>query len=343
MEAWSGAIRSEHLGGEALLLDFGHAVVLSDHPKQQGGSGKGPLPGDLMKGALASSIALAVGEAAERGEFPVTSIAVRCTTPPVVREKLDGPLDTLMYLTDFVVDIVLSGKLAPGQGEHVEAIARNTRVARALTGELELDESNVFLPGEAPGEVALLAEARGQLVRDEESERRSPAQASVEYLGRGRALVNWAQSTYLVQGETSNDPGNGGSPEGLLLASLAACTTVFTARAATRTGGPAGIRVFCKGDFSAIGAGRIEKRMEVVGDLTPVQRESLAYCGDHCALGETLRRRANLQVRIHCIAPDHAAQPTALGTAGEAREALGEIADIVCDDGVCCVPEAAAR
>lgn len=337
MEGWHGVIRSQHLGGEALLIDFGHAAIVSDHPQRYGGSNRGPMPGDLMKGALAASVVLALGAAGERGELPISSVVARCTSPvaaanPLADSDPSGRLKGLVYIPAFTVDIAIGGLLTDAQMDHVRNIAMSTRIARALSGDLDIHEVNIFPAGPTvDGEVALLADARGTVDPDRAPDTASPAFASVEYLGGGRALINWLQSSYLV----TEDGGNAGSPEALLLASLAACTTVFSARAAHAAKADVDLRIVCEGNFGedVATAGRIAKRLEIIGDLNAEQQASIGFFADNCALGETLRRRIPIEVNVHCIDP----KGGRIGGLADARAALAETG-AGCDDGLCCVP-----
>ena len=145
-------------------------------------------------------------------------------------------------------------------------------------------------------------------------------------------MISWAQSSCLVARS-----GGVSDPESLLLASLAACTTVFTSRAAARTGAAVDLTVFCEGSLSddPQAAGRIVKRLEIGGDVTLEQREAIAFSSDHCALGETLRRPAQIIVNIQ-VGP---AVGSRLGALGGARAMLDGLAGADCDDGACCVPQ----
>lgn len=343
MANWHGSIRTQHIGGEALLIDLGEAVILSDHPLRFGGSDKGPMPGDLMKGSLAASAALALGAAAEAGELQVSSIAVRCSST-LAYEDVNGPLKTLIYVPDFTLDIAMSGSLDEAQIAKVKQIVLATPVARALAGDIAVEETNVFIAGDAArkpvGGMALLAEKAGSLDPERKPDIQSPATAMVEYIGGGRALINWAHSSCLVARPGSAAAGSTSEPESLLLASLAACTTVFTSRAAARTGAAVDLTVFCEGSIGdgANVPGRIVKRLEIGGDVTAEQREAIAFSSDHCALGETLRRPAQVIVNVHV----GAAQGDRIGAQAGAREILDSLGGADCDDGACCVPQASA-
>lgn len=343
MQTWNGSIRTQHIDGEALLIDLGRSAILSDHPHRFGGSDKGPMPGDLMKGALASSAALALGAAADRGELPISAIAVRCSST-LAYEDVDGPLQTLIYVPDFVLNVAVTGELDDSQIAAASRIVLGTRIARALAADLDVDETNVFISGDAArrpvGAMAILAETRGSIDPGRTPDQQSPAGATVEYIGNGRALISWANTSCVVTADGVEAAGSVGDPEGLLLASLAACTTVYTSRAAAKSGAKVDLTVFCEGSLGGDGnrSGRITKRLEIGGNVSPEQREAIAFSSDHCALGETLRRSARLSVNIHCSSGG-AGSASALGTT---QERMAQIAAADCDDGACCVPQTGA-
>lgn len=337
MMAWNGSIKSQYLGGETLLVDLGRSLLVSDHPPQLGGSGKGPLPGDLMKGALISSILLALGEAADHGELPIESCAARCSSPLAYADT-KGPLARIVYVTQFDVDIVIVGALDSGQLSLVDKIARECSVAKALAGNLTLEESNQFLAVEAghtsAKDLELLRETRGHLSLDRSEDAISPAKAGAEYLGSGRVMLTWGSSAHLV--ENANSVGSGSAPEELLLASLAACTTVFSGRAARAAGVSVDIRVVCDGEFNAENGapGRISKRVDIRGELSDSQRETIAFYADHCALGETLGRNSTVNINVRQVTPEAGSGVSVSGS----RSALSFIQDSACEDGFCCVP-----
>ena len=324
---WSGRVEAEHLGGEAVLLDLGRTYLVSDHPQRLGGSGRGPTPGELIKGALSSSIALALGAAAERGELAPRPVDVSCGME-MGMEPLEGPLPKLIYLTRFNIDIAVTGPVDAAQARQVEDLARASRVARAITGDLQVEETNAFrshAEGRGPRpHVDLILERTGTLASTDQP---LTAASAAEYLGGGRVLVSWGGLSLIVQ-----DAGPATVPEDLLLSSLAVCTTVFAARAVEKSGAEADIRTHCEGRLEPDGAGgRLDRGLEVIGELTAAQREMVHYCANHCVLGETLRRRAELVVNVRSA-----------GEVAVRASGLTSPVDPGCDDGACCVPEFAA-
>lgn len=301
-------VRTEHIGGELLLVDFAGFAILSDHPEAMGGTRRGPMPGELLKGALAAS---AVFAAVEAGLAP-GGIKVACGSDTATERRENGPLPSLTVLSRFVVAV------AREQDEALEAAIRNCPVARLLTGEVAMTERNVFLAAERRRDArstTLLIDgmraSRPAVGETRIGQAEQSSQVTAEYIGEGRVLLRWARTSFIVDREAV-------TPEELLLAALCACTSVFSARAAAMVDAGAEIAVTCSGDFGGP-VPRIEKSVAFTGDFDDRQREVLGYCADNCAIGETMRRQARLDVTF-----DRALSMT-------------------CDDGTCCVAEPLAR
>lgn len=343
-------VRTEHLTDEMLLVDVGHTTFVSDHPESMGGSGKGPNPGEMIKGALASSAALAIGRLIEEEGIAVESLGVACSTGFETRRLEEGPLPSSTTLANFQLHIALAGALDAGQIAAIESAARNSPVARALAAGVAIEERDIFK--REPAKRA--ARATAHLIERMHAGRPEPGQKVVqpvntktavkaEYLGNGRALLKWSSTVYLAE-ESRDATGktNGAPPETLLLAGLSACTSVFVARAAAMVQADAEVRVFSAGGLDpASGTVRIVKTLEVTGDLDDDQRRTLAHFGDNCAIGETLRRKADIGVTIDLIEPASGqAAGAALSAMGTDAKKIDSYFDgIVCDDGACCVPD----
>lgn len=125
---------------------------------------------------------------------------------------------------------------------------------------------------------------------------------SASYLRREQVLIDLpTHSMVSDHSPASGGDGTGPSPGELLAASLAACTAVFVGRNARRHDIPVesvDVRVrFDVGHEPTDGPldsiawlDHIDKRVEVVGDLTAQQRDQVAFFIEHCAIGETLKR-----------------------------------------------------
>ena len=348
-------VRSEHLINEMLLVDLGHTTIVSDHPDYMGGSGKGPSPGELVKGALAASAALEIGAAAERERLPIRSFRVGCGSTQESERFEGGPLPSKTFLSGFVLRVAVVGSLTTQQIDCIEHIARNCPVARTLAGNIDITEGQSFDSARATraaaGNTYLIKEMQKLNLPTGERRLTGPRQAtrvSAEYLYEGRALVRWARSAHLVERRQEGQKVSGSQPETLILAALAACTSVYTARAAALVDAVAEIRVRCSGTFSASQdtddsvrhIASIEKMLEVKGDLSEKQRDTLAYFAANCALGETLRRRSSVDLKVELTtdktAKDGVLTPPLNGAVH--RELENYLDAAICDDGSCCVP-----
>lgn len=300
-------VRTEHIGGELLLVDFPGFAILSDHPEAMGGTGRGPMPGELLKGALAASAVFAMVDAGIAAE----GAKVACGSDTATERREDGPLPSLTVLSRFVLAIVGDPDAA------LEAVIRDCTIARILTGEVTMTERNAFLAAErhrdARSTTFLIDGMKANRPATGETRVRQAAESSqvtAEYIGEGRVLLCWARTSFVVDRETV-------APEELMLAALCACTSVFSARSAAMVDAGVEITVTCSGDFGEP-VPRIEKSVAFTGAFDERQREVLAYCADNCAIGETLRRQARLDV------------------------VFDRSLAVICDDGACCIAEHAA-
>ena len=133
---------------------------------------------------------------------------------------------------------------------------------------------------------------------------------SAEYLRREQVLVNFSTHAAVIDhavGLGGDDMGP--SPGEMLLAALSACTAVYLGRAVVQRGIPA-TSVTVRARFRAAHEpgtevlprisflDRIEKRVEVAGELTEQQLAELRYISEHCAIGETLRRGVDVHEEL---------------------------------------------
>ena len=312
-------VRTEHIGNELLLVDFDGFAILSDHPERMGGTGRGPMPGELLKGALAASAVLAAADAARAEGISIDRIKVACGSETTTERREDGPLPSLTVLTGFTLAIA-AGDLTEPQAQRLEAAARSCPVAGVLTGEVAMIERNDFRATEigrdARSTTFLIDSMKAHRPAAGETVVRKAeevSQVTAEDIGEGRVLLRWGRSSFVAG--RAGVPG-AVTPEELVLAALCACTSVFSARSGAMVDAGLEIRVACAGDFDASPV-RMEKAVEFAGTFDAAQREVLAYCADNCAIGETLRRKARLQVVVE-------------------RAGL-DVPGVVCDDGACCV------
>jgi putative redox protein len=129
---------------------------------------------------------------------------------------------------------------------------------------------------------------------------------SATFAGDEQVVVSFAMLDLLVDHPTGvGGTGAGPSPGELLLAALAACTSVYVGRNAKRHGIPLeSIHVGTSfetaheptdGPLDSIAyLSRIIKRVEVRGPLSDEQLAMVRFWVEHCAIGETLQRGVEL-------------------------------------------------
>jgi len=147
---------------------------------------------------------------------------------------------------------------------------------------------------------------------------------SAASLGEG-ALIELSNQTLACGGY-------GPSPAELLLGGLAACTAIYLGRNAVLNGIPVeGVQVTVRAPATLE---RIGKHSEISAALSAAQFETLKYCADHCAIGETL-------LRGMAIADEIALVGGATGASRDPHTALAHAAPpppaSECEDGSCCI------
>lgn len=340
-------VRTEHLAGEMLLIDLGNTTIVSDHPEHMGGTGKGPNPGELIKGALASSAVLAIDAAITREGLPVQAVSVACSTGFHTARREEGLLPALTTLTNFELHVAIAGGLDQAGLRAVETAVLGCGVAQALAAGIRIDEHDEFRRETASHP----ARATTHLLQGTAANRPATDQAVIrpadkatavkaEWIGDGRALLHWSRTVHLAETERGEGRrSHGSAPEVLLLAGLSACTSVFVARSAALEQVQAEVRVVARGNLNPVtGALAIDKALEVTGQMRPEQEATLAYFGANCAVGESLRRPQRIAVTVEQIAPENHAAP-----ASQATALAAQLDGLDCDDGACCVPDLSAK
>lgn len=340
-------VSTEHLAGEMLLLDLGHVAIVSDHPEALGGSGKGPTPGELVKGALAASAALEIGRLADRGELQGASFGVACSSETETRRLANEHLPGSTILAGFEVHVALSGEADEDLRRGIAESAAQCPVARLIRSGIRIRETNRFehRPARRPahGSAHLIRTMKESLPEPGEVAVRPPNRAtatSAGYLGSGRALLKFGGCTCIVEDrarESRDRPVI--RPEALLLGGLSACTSVFAARAAAMTSAVAEIRITCETvmEDGSPDIASIDKSLSVTGELDEQQKAIIATFADNCAIGETLRRPSEITVRVDFVP---AGESLAITDGTLAARRIEEHLDAAaCDDASCCVPE----
>ncbi len=138
-----------------------------------------------------------------------------------------------------------------------------------------------------------------------EDKQRFPRVAAT-FIGDEQVVVQFSMNDLLVDHPSQvGGTGAGPSPGELLLAALAACTSVYVGRNAQRFGFPlesvhvgASFEVGHEptdGPLDSVSyLNRITKRVEIRGPLNPEQLDAVKFWVEHCAIGETLQRGVEL-------------------------------------------------
>ena len=331
-------VAASHLKGELVNVEFARSRLISDHPVRMGGTGKGPSPGELLLAGLLASSAMHAQAAARRAGLPVRTVVAR----GVFRSdllRMAGPLPVIAFLGHLRRRIEFHGALDPSHASALAACVADEPIARRLREPAQLDESVELRtstaerrPVEQPssgtlGTVRLAESNPSGSLKTGASE--AGWRISATSLGDG-ALVQLPNQILFAGG------GDGGpTPIELLLGGLAACTAIYAGRNAILNRIPleaVSVRVHAPASLE-----RIAKATEIRGNLRPGEFETLKYCADHCALGETLLRGM--------VISDDIATVASVGEASDPRTALARAAPhpsaADCDDGSCCIPESA--
>jgi uncharacterized OsmC-like protein len=328
---------ASHLHGELVAVEFARSRLVSDHPVRMGGSGKGPSPGELLLSGLLASTVITAQREARRAGLPVQAVVAR----GVFRNDLlrvAGPLPAIAFLAQARRRVEIHGAASLDPATLARCIAAEP-IARRLRTPARLDESVTLRPSNA---------ARGPL--GEASEGTLAMVRMAEAIPAGELRSGVSEASWRISATSLGDAalvqlsnqvlfastgGDGPSPVELLLAGLAACTAIYVGRNAVLNRIPienVSVRVRAPASLE-----RIEKATEIRGNLSAAEFETLKYCADHCALGETL-------LRGMAIADDVAIVPGG-AAAADPRTALASPAPppsaADCDDGSCCLPEVA--
>ncbi|MCB2073967.1 MAG: OsmC family protein [Novosphingobium sp.] len=299
-------VECKHLEGELMRVRFAGSQLIADHPFRMGGTESGPSPGEMMMMGLASASALAGRRFATQNRLDVSHIGARTsmslTNEGFSGELHNGPLLRLSYVDRFWRRLEANGKLNEADRSALTEAMSETTVANTLANGITLDEELVcHRTGHGR---ARLAEKNPFYLRGEATKRLPEGEKLVSYTAE-----NWRVSAAALDDETcllkavrslwvagsDIEVLKGPTPEELLLAALAACTTIFVARNSNLQDIPAEsvlVKVWAElPDDPGEPISRFSKRCEVVGDLTDKEIADLEHMAYYCALGETLKRR----------------------------------------------------
>ncbi len=345
-------VECTHLEDELMRVRFAASQLVSDHPSWMGGTGTGPSPGEMMMMGLASASAIAGRRYAADHGLTVGHIGARCSmsmhSEGFAGPLNDGPLSRLTFVGRFWRRLEAEGRLRAEELEAlIEAMSANT-VAATLKQGARIEESVEFRP-DGRGRAGL-AEKNPFHLRPEIRERmpeghseEMPAadnwRVSAASLDADTSLVKAVRSLWVVGSDT--DLLKGPTPEELLLAALAACTTIYVARNTILQDIPArSIRVTVRAelpDEPGAPITRFDKLCQVAGDLTDSERADVEHMAYYCALGETLKRSTPFSDEIDFAeAPQVERGDTAVSALDRSAPRPSDPA--FCDDGSCCVP-----
>jgi len=171
------------------------------------------------------------------------------------------------------------------------------------------------MPNDEPTQRGTRVEPEAHVAEFYKSDKERPFRVSATYHEREQVIISFPNQA-LVSDHARGLGGDeqGPSPGELLLGSLAACTAVYIGRNARRKKIPVESIVVktrleaghekIDGPMHSLGfLTRIEKQVEVVGDLTDEQIEMVRFFSNNCAIGETLRRGVELHEELTVIPP----------------------------------------
>jgi putative redox protein len=117
--------------GYAHSLTVGHHTLIADEPEDQGGSDAGPSPPQLLALSLASCTAITLEMYADRKGWEVGELEV----------EVDYEFGEHELPTRYDVAIKIPAELSDEQIERLRAIAGKCPVHRALTGDVEINDT----------------------------------------------------------------------------------------------------------------------------------------------------------------------------------------------------------
>lgn len=298
-------VECKHLESELMRVRFASSQLVADHPYRMGGTETGPSPGEMMMMGLASASALAGRQFASRNGLAIGHVGARTsmsmTSEGFTGELHDGPLLRRTYVGRFWRRLEADGALTEADTAALAAAMAATTVARTLQNGAQIEERLVCRStGERRHKIP---EKNPFYLRDEATERMPAGEKIVNYnadtwrvsaaaLDDETCLLKAVRSLWVVGSEVEQLKGP--TPEELLLAALAACTTIYVARNANLQDIPVeSVHVKVKAEIPEDRTEpivRFDKSCEVVGELTAKEISDLEHMAYYCALGETLKR-----------------------------------------------------
>jgi uncharacterized OsmC-like protein len=332
--------KAVHLERELMRVEFAASQLVSDHSERLGGSGKGASPGELLLAGLTAATVLGVRDAATRQGLPLGAVVVRAGLRSD-REGAQGALGAISFLGQISRRIELVGPIANEAGE---GLTEDLGFGRTLEHGVSLEEDVAFAPA---SDVLRLSAWRNTALEGTASNVPTLSKGARETgvdsgwrvhateAGPGLALVQLSGAPILVSADGRLDAP---TPYELLLASLAACTTIFVARYSRLHEIPLqSVAATARADVN-FGDGcpvaRIEKSTMGSGRLDSQTEASCRFFADHCAIGESLKRGISLRSETWIRNTGQGVDATA-GSRPPIAELLAS--DVECDGLSCCV------
>ena len=128
--------------GDGLLQEISvrGKTIVSDEPKDVGGTDEGPTPYELLLGALGSCTAMTILMYARRKKWPVEHVRVELDHSRVhVRDCEDCETEDLK-LDYFRKRVTVRGPLTEEQRARLAEISQRCPVHQTLTGTIKIDE-----------------------------------------------------------------------------------------------------------------------------------------------------------------------------------------------------------
>jgi uncharacterized OsmC-like protein len=274
----------------------------------------------------------------------LNSLVARCSTK-AVREGTEGPLHALAYLARIWRNLELEGDF---NGVDAARIAGRVGLLETLRNGLELTERVTCSDGGQPRRLAAQQNpdfleyerqveglAPGAIIDD-----RKPAEVwhlSATPLDYDTVMIE-VPGLPLIVSRTGGEK-RGPAPHELLLGGLAGCTAIYVGRNTPVHDIPLErVEVTAVTDApqdltTPIRA--IDKITHIIGRLTDDEKEKCKFFADFCALGETLKRGAEIIDTVETRDVPHV---------GDSLSPFAFLAQsspppAECDDGACCVPE----
>jgi uncharacterized OsmC-like protein len=332
-----------HLRREQMLIELPHGTMVGDHPTWLGGEGRGPSAGELIMFAFTSATVLAASEASARLGLAVSPIVSRATFQ-TVREPVWGKaLETIARMASLPHRLELGYDGDYMKIQEVVAAALDSPVARALRHGIALNERVVLNRTGGPrrlndhvnqGEYDKASNADLKEGDEVVSPPEGRWRVSATAIGTDSALIQHDHQRY-VAGRPGGPVGSGPTPNELLVASLAACTTFFLIHHGRFREIPIEsivVTAIAQVDDAGV-ITSIDKTTTVSGAISDDEIAEVEFITNNCWAGVTMRHGVEPRPEVAIVTP------SAGSVAAVSLTPSVSGADADCEDGSCCVPD----